>query len=88
MWLAHQYSRTDGETRVTTNAKPSWADDVEDFGEPHSSAHFASSLYVTLDDLKPSDTIDENGIRTIVDYATNEAGKKIKVPFYFHSYSP
>ena len=55
---------------------------------PHSSAHFASSLYVTLDDLKPSDTIDENGIRTIVDYATNEAGKKIKVPFYFHPYSP
>ena len=55
---------------------------MEDFGESHSSANFSPSLYITLDDLKPSDTIDENGIRTIVEYATNEAGKKVKVcPF-------
>jgi len=47
---------------AANTAKPSWADDVEDF-----------------DDLKPSDTIDENGIRTIVEYTTNEAGKKVKI---------
>ncbi|KAF8329503.1 translation initiation factor 3 RNA-binding subunit [Cantharellus anzutake] len=32
-----------------------------------------------FDDLKPLDTIDANGIRTIVEYVTNEAGKKVKV---------
>jgi len=32
-----------------------------------------------LDDFKPSDTIDANGIRTIIEYTTNENGKRVKV---------
>ncbi|KAG8738278.1 translation initiation factor eIF3 subunit g [Ceratobasidium sp. 414] len=43
--------------------KASWADDVDDFA----------------DVPQNSDTIDENGIRTIVEYSTNEEGKRIKV---------
>ncbi|KAG8715054.1 translation initiation factor eIF3 subunit g [Ceratobasidium sp. 394] len=42
--------------------KASWADDVDDFG----------------DLPQNSDTVDENGIRTIIEYSTNEEGKRIK----------
>ncbi|KAB5589484.1 Eukaryotic translation initiation factor 3 subunit G [Ceratobasidium theobromae] len=42
--------------------KASWADDVDDFG----------------DLPQNSDTIDENGIRTIIEYSINDEGKRIK----------
>ncbi|KAF9515707.1 hypothetical protein BS47DRAFT_1293517, partial [Hydnum rufescens UP504] len=42
-----------------------WADDVDELGAPH--------------DFKPSDTIDANGIRTIIEYTTNENGKRVKI---------
>ncbi|KAG8720390.1 translation initiation factor eIF3 subunit g [Ceratobasidium sp. 395] len=42
--------------------KASWADDVDDFG----------------DVPQNSDTVDENGIRTIIEYSTNDDGKRIK----------
>lgn len=32
-----------------------------------------------LDEYKPSDTIDANGVRTIIEYTTNDNGKKVKV---------
>ncbi|KAH7320447.1 translation initiation factor eIF3g [Rhizoctonia solani] len=42
--------------------KASWADDVDDLA----------------DVPQNSDTVDENGIRTIIEYSTNEEGKRIK----------
>ncbi|CUA77273.1 Eukaryotic translation initiation factor 3 subunit G [Rhizoctonia solani] len=47
---------------VTAPPKASWADDVEDF----------------TDLPQNSDTVDENGIRTIIQYSTNEEGKRVK----------
>ncbi|CAE6471749.1 unnamed protein product [Rhizoctonia solani] len=47
---------------VAAPPKASWADDVEDFG----------------DLPQNSDTVDENGIRTIIEYSTNDEGKRIK----------
>jgi translation initiation factor 3 subunit G len=32
-----------------------------------------------LEQLKPNETVDENGIITIVEYSTNEAGKRVKI---------
>jgi len=32
-----------------------------------------------LDEFKPSDTIDANGIRTIIEFTTNENGKRVKI---------
>jgi hypothetical protein len=57
--------------------KTSWADDVEDLGE-HSCSVF-SPPHLSLDQPKGEDYIDDNGIRTTVEYATNEEGKKVKV---------
>ncbi|CAE6428294.1 unnamed protein product [Rhizoctonia solani] len=42
--------------------KASWADDVDDLA----------------DVPQNSDTVDENGIRTIIEYSTNDEGKRIK----------
>ncbi|KIY66461.1 translation initiation factor 3 RNA-binding subunit [Cylindrobasidium torrendii FP15055 ss-10] len=44
-------------------AKTSWADDVDELEAPQ----------------KISDSIDENGIRTVVEYLINDEGKKVKV---------
>jgi hypothetical protein len=59
--------------------KTSWADDVEDLG-----GHFPPfcpfrNHHSRLDQSKGEDYIDENGIRTTVEYTINEEGKKIKV---------
>ncbi|KAJ8595059.1 translation initiation factor eIF3g [Rhizopogon salebrosus TDB-379] len=45
--------------------KTSWADDVDEFGEQP----------------KIVDYVDENGIRVTIEYAINDEGKKVKVPF-------
>ncbi|KAF8699878.1 Eukaryotic translation initiation factor 3 subunit G, partial [Rhizoctonia solani] len=47
---------------VAAPPKASWADDVDEFS----------------DLPQNSDTVDENGIRTIIEYSTNEEGKRIK----------
>lgn len=61
--------------------KQSWADDVDDLGKQ--TFIFSSPLRhysdQEIDEFKPSDTIDANGIRTIIEYTTNDAGKKVKV---------
>ena len=57
--------------------KTSWADDVEDLGEYSRSV--SSPPHLFLDHPKGEDYIDDNGIRTTVEYAVNEEGKKVKV---------
>jgi hypothetical protein len=57
--------------------KTSWADDVEDLGEH--SCSVSSPPHLFLDQSKGEDYIDDNGIRTTVEYAVNEEGKKVKV---------
>ncbi|KIY43308.1 translation initiation factor 3, RNA-binding subunit [Fistulina hepatica ATCC 64428] len=44
--------------------KTSWADDVDELDSPQS---------------KPQEIIDENGVRTTIEYTTNEEGKKVKI---------
>jgi translation initiation factor 3 subunit G len=58
--------------------KTSWADDVEDLGR-HSTLFVSSQVHHFPDQSKGEDFIDENGIRTTVEYTVNEEGKKIKV---------
>jgi translation initiation factor 3 subunit G len=40
-----------------------------------------------IDEFQGSDTIDANGVRTVVEYKTNEEGKRVKVrtPIHFHT---
>lgn len=57
--------------------KTSWADDVEDLGEHSSSV--SSPPHLFPDQSKGEDYIDDSGIRTTVEYAVNEEGKKVKV---------
>ncbi|ELU35735.1 eIF3g domain-containing protein [Rhizoctonia solani AG-1 IA] len=57
---------------VAAPPKASWADDVDEFSGK-------------CDLPQNSDTVDENGIRTIIEYSTNEEGKRIKVRSIFSS---
>ena len=45
--------------------KTSWADDVEELEQPKTEQDF----------------VDENGIRTTIEFSVNDEGKKIMVPF-------
>ena len=62
--------------------KTSWADDVDELGEylnlPYEPNAPCSNCNPTLDQQK-IETVDENGIRTVVEYSVNDAGKKVKV---------
>lgn len=58
--------------------KTSWADDVEDLGESIFFTFVSSYPNHCLDQVKGEDYVDENGIRTTVEYTVNDEGKKIK----------
>ena len=79
-WLLRAYRQfTSRETDAILHSiqKTSWADDVEDLGEHSSSV--SSPPHLFPDQSKGEDYIDDNGIRTTVEYAVNEEGKKVKV---------
>lgn len=65
--------------------KTSWADDVDEFGEQGRTRQERPRQTGTDSHLdipktpKVLESVDENGIITIVEYAENEAGKKVKV---------
>jgi hypothetical protein len=56
---------------MSTANKTSWADDVEEFEQPKIEQDF----------------VDENGIRTTIEYVVNEEGKKVKVCVHLDSSS-
>lgn len=79
-WLLRAFRRfTSRETDAIPRSiqKTSWADDVEDLGEH--SCSVSSPPHLFPDQSKGEDYIDDNGIRTTVEYAVNEEGKKVKV---------
>lgn len=79
-WLLRAFPRfTSRETDAILHSiqKTSWADDVEDLGEHPCSV--SSPPHFFPDQSKGEDYIDDNGIRTTVEYAVNEEGKKVKV---------
>jgi hypothetical protein len=53
---------------MSTAVKTSWADDVEELEQPKIEQDF----------------VDENGIRTTIEYAVNDEGKKVKVCIFFN----
>lgn len=57
--------------------KTSWADDVEDLGTHSGSV--SSPPHSFPDQSKGEDYVDDNGIRTTVEYMVNDEGKKVKV---------
>jgi hypothetical protein len=79
-WLLRAFRRfTSRETNAILHSiqKTSWADDVEDLGEH--SCSVSSPPHLFPDQSKGEDYTDDNGIRTTVEYAVNEEGKKVKV---------
>jgi hypothetical protein len=79
-WLLRAFRRfTSRETDAILHStqKTSWADDVEDLGKH--SCSVSSPPHLFPDQSKGEDYIDDNGIRTTVEYAVNEEGKKVKV---------
>lgn len=61
--------------------KTSWADEVDDLGAHnyHPSSHHTLNIYFAGEVPQITETVDKNGIITIVEYTTNEEGKKVKV---------
>lgn len=56
---------------LSNGQKTSWADDVDEFEQP--SGRPSKKLE------EPRTSVDENGIVTIVEYAVNDEGKKVKI---------
>ncbi len=68
-------------SQVFNSIKTSWADDVADelgTKSPNPSIDQPSNQS-TETPQKISDSIDENGVRTVVEYVLNDEGKKVKV---------
>lgn len=82
-WLLRafrQFISRETDAMLHSIQKTSWADDVEDLGEHSDSVSSPESPpYLFPDQSKGEDYIDDNGIRTTIEYAVNEEGKKIKV---------
>jgi hypothetical protein len=79
-WLLRafrQFTSRETDAMLRSIQKTSWADDVEDLGEHSESV--SSSPHLFLDQSKGEDYTDDNGIRTTIEYAVNEEGKKVKV---------
>jgi hypothetical protein len=79
-WLLRafrQFTSQEADAILYSIQKTSWADDVEDLGEHFSSV--SSPPHLFPDQSKGEDYIDDNGIRTTIEYAVNEEGKKVKV---------
>jgi translation initiation factor 3 subunit G len=58
--------------------KTSWADDVDELGQFYA-INVLCMLTPLVDQPKIEDSVDENGIRTIIEYTLNDEGKKVKV---------
>ena len=68
---------------VRNRPKTSWADEVDGLGK-HTALgplYRCPTIYLLDGPPKIEETIDENGIRTIVEYTTNEDGKRVKARF-------
>jgi hypothetical protein len=59
----------------------SWADDVDEFSSK------TDDIAARIADKRDEEFIDENGIRTIVEYTENEDGKRVKVLSTFAYFS-
>lgn len=55
----------------------SWADDVDEFSSK------TDDIAARITDTKDEDFIDENGVRTTIEYIENEDGKRVKVSSTF-----
>lgn len=72
-------------------AKTSWADEVDDLGAHNCPGSLISSpltIYSAGEVPQITETVDKNGIITIVEYTTNEEGKKVKVSSYLSIHKP
>jgi hypothetical protein len=79
-WLLRafrQFTSMETDAMLYSIQKTSWADDVEDLGEHSNSV--SSPPHLFPDQSKGEDYVDDNGIRTTIEYALNEEGKKVKV---------
>ncbi|KXN83301.1 Eukaryotic translation initiation factor 3 subunit G [Leucoagaricus sp. SymC.cos] len=77
--------RVNAETHNQSSRKLQWADEVDEFGTNSPSISPDSTHLTSIinpdkkDGPQNEDYVDENGIRTTIEYAENEDGKRVKI---------